>query len=90
MNEAEFIDFMHEVESKEAVLDGKCSHLRRFGGFDRYLMERFGLIRYAGNKGLTRIVIEYDNDTGKGWMRAVSEDQGYAPIPKEHSEQSPH
>ena len=43
-------------------------------------MEKTGLIRYAGKKGMTRIVIEYNNNTGEGWMRAVSEDEERIPI----------
>ena len=69
-----FTKSKHQIEQKESILDGNCKYFRRFGSFSKYMMERFGLIRYAGNTGKTRIVIEYDNDSGEGWMRAVSED----------------
>lgn len=69
----EYLLKMSEVNQKEGILDGNCKHLLRSGVFPRHLMEKFGLMRYAGKHGRTRIVIEYDNDTGSGWMRAVSE-----------------
>ena len=62
-----------EICRRESLLDGKCSFLRRFGSFPRHLMERFELMAFAGKTGKTRIVIEYDNDTGEGWMRCVRE-----------------
>ena len=82
MNKQEFEAFYIEISNKESVLDDTCKNLIRFGGFSRHLMERFGLIRYAGIKGKTRIVIEYNNDTGEGWMRVVSEDPVTQPIQK--------
>lgn len=69
-----------EVRKKESVLDGECIHEIRIGAMHKYLMERFMLIRYVGMTGKTRIVIEYNNDTGKGWMRVVTEDPVTIPI----------
>ena len=75
-----YLSKMSEVNEKEKPLDGECEHLLRFGSFPKHLMEKFGLIRYAGKHGKTRIVIEYNNDTGNGWMRAVSECPENIPI----------
>ena len=69
-----FTKSKHQIEQKESILDGNCKHLIRFGAYSKHLMEQSGLIRYAGITGKTRIVIEFDNDTGEGWMRAIAED----------------
>ena len=83
------MDFEYAVKNtqkickRESSLDGECHFLRRFGSFDRYLMERFNLMMFVGKRGKTRIVIEYDNDTEKGWMRCVREDEEGIPIRKD-------
>lgn len=43
-------------------------------GFSKHLMEKSGLLRYAAVKGKTRIEIEYNADSGKGWMNVFIED----------------
>ena len=86
MNADEFTAFKREIDEKESILDGKCTNLCRFGGFSKHLMKKSGLIGYVGCKGKTRIVIEYNNDTGEGWMRAVSEDPVTQAIQKYQSE----
>jgi len=68
-----------EIRRRESVLDGTCTKEINMGAFPRHMMVKFGLIRYAGGKGKTRIVIEYDNDTGLGWKRVVSESNIPAP-----------
>lgn len=40
----------------------------------RHLMEKHDLLRYAAIKGKTRIEIEYDSDSGEGWMNVFIED----------------
>lgn len=42
--------------------------------FPKHLMEKSGLLRYAGIKGETRIEIQYDADSGTGWMNVFIED----------------
>ena len=74
MNEAEFHRFKEEIDQRESQLDGSCKYERVFGMFPRHLMEKCQLMNWAGRKGKTRIVIEYNNDTGEGWKRVVSED----------------
>ena len=44
-------------------------------GFSKHLMEKSGLLRYAAVKGKTRIEIEYDSDSGKGWMNVFIEEK---------------
>ena len=81
------MDF-EKISKKEAVLDDGCDFIC-LKLFPRHLMERAGLMKYAGVTGKTRIVIEYNNDTGEGWMRVVSEDPISEPIQKcqlEHPE----
>lgn len=61
------------------------------GGFSKHLMERCGLLVYArqAGQGKARIVIEYDNDTGKGMIGVFK----YSPIPTDHEDtenQDPH
>lgn len=60
---------------KESPLDGECKYEIVSGFFPRHLMEKTGLIQFAGKTGKTRIVIEYNNDTGEGWRRIVAEDE---------------
>lgn len=51
--------------------------------FPKHLMEKSGLLRYAGIKGETRIEIQYDSDSGNGWMNVFIEDYQFdsqAPI----------
>ena len=54
------------------------------GGFSKHLMERSGLLLYASQvgKGKARIVIEYDNDTGKGMIGVFK----YSPIPTDQTD----
>lgn len=59
---------------RERLLDGTCRNEIVSGRFTRHLMEKSGLLKYAGLTGKTRIVIEYNNDTGEGWRRIVTED----------------
>lgn len=67
--------FMSEdFSEKESLLDGTCRNEIVSGRFTRHLMEKSGLLKYAGLTGKTRIVIEYNNDTGEGWRRIVTED----------------
>ncbi|MBR4668401.1 MAG: hypothetical protein IKO76_06565 [Butyrivibrio sp.] len=40
----------------------------------RYLMDRFGLLRYCGRKGKTQIIVNFDNDSGEGVMEVMTED----------------
>lgn len=65
-----YLDFFE----RERLLDGTCRNEIVSGKFTRHLMEKSGLLKYAGVTGKTRIVIEYDNDTGEGWRRIVTED----------------
>ena len=44
------------------------------GGFSKHLMEKTGLMRYANETGKTRIVIEYNNNTGEGLITVFSSD----------------
>lgn len=53
------------------------------GRFGRFLMEKYGLLRHAGKNGKTRIVIEYDNDTGEGWKWIAGEVNEQISIPKD-------
>lgn len=41
--------------------------------FPKHLMEKSDLSRYAGIKGETRIEIQYDADSGKGWINVFIE-----------------
>lgn len=86
MPEEEFIRKAAEFREKESVLDGNCIYELSQGLFPRHLMERFGLIRYAGKTGKTRIVIEYNNDTGEGWKRIVSECEESIPTRKDQTD----
>lgn len=36
--------------------------------FPKHLMIKFGLFKYAAEKGKTHIIINYDGDTGDGQM----------------------
>ena len=81
MPEKDFIELQSEVDKKEKALDGTCIYKGRFGMFPRHLMEKCHFLTSAGATGKTRIVIEYDNDTGEGWIRFVTEDPGTVPIP---------
>lgn len=74
VREDEFTRFYETIVQKEKQMDGSCVNEIICGHFPRHLMKKSGLIRYAGIKGKTRIVIEYDNDTGMGWRRIVTED----------------
>jgi len=84
---------MHDMDTivaeKEKVLDGPCNYCLQMGAFPKHLMEKFGLIHYAGIKGKTRIVIEYNNDTGEGWIRVVSESHDRVPIRKDQTDSQP-
>lgn len=80
MPEKDFLRFEKEIDQKESSLDGSCKHKGRFGLFPRHLMIKNGFLPSAGIKGKTRIVIEYDNDTGEGWIRFVTEDPNTVPI----------
>ena len=87
--EKEFLDWMKEIglaisnfderseafRRREKILDGDCIHEKRTGVFNRESMERSRLMPYTGKQGKTRIVIEYNNDTGQGWLRSVTEHQ---------------
>lgn len=76
VNETKDTDKMHkEFSERESLLDGICRNEIVFGKFTKHLMEKSGLLKYAGLKGKTRIVIEYNNDTGEGWRRIVTEDE---------------
>ena len=90
MDGQEFMRLKREICNKEQPLDGNCKHLIRFGAYSKHLMEQSGLIRYAGITGKTRIVIEFDNDTGEGWMRAIAEDPVTPAIHKCQSEHPEH
>lgn len=39
--------------------------------FPRHLMERSGLLRYVAQSGRTTLVIQYDTDSGDGWMDVI-------------------
>lgn len=86
MTEDEFIQWINSIRNREKVLDGNCKNEIVLGRFSRHLMERTGLYRYAGINGKTRIVIEFDNDTGKGWKRVVTEDPATIATQKYHSD----
>ena len=45
--------------------------------FPKHLMEKMGLLRYAGIKGETRIEIQYDADSGDGWINVYIENYQY-------------
>ena len=80
---------MDEINKREITLDGSCNYCTQIGFFPRHLMEKLGLIHYAGIKGKTRIVIEYNNDTGEGWIRVVSESYDRVPIRKDQTDSQP-
>ena len=80
MPEKEFLELQREVDQRESILDGACKHKGRFGIFPKHLMERFNFLPSAGMTGTTRIVIEYNNDTGMGWIRFTTEDPNTVPI----------
>ena len=44
----------------------------RFGRFDKHMIKGHNLERYVGKEGITQIIIEYNNDLGKGWMRSIN------------------
>lgn len=69
-NEEEIERFCKEIREKESFLDnGRIE--TNIGVCSRATMERMGLAHHI--KGKTRIVIEYDDNTGKGYKRIVSE-----------------
>lgn len=73
--EEKFNSYMERISEKEKVLDGTCA-IELYGGYiTRPLLEKLGLLRWCGEKGRTRIVIEYDNDTGWGYKRIVGESE---------------
>lgn len=74
MPEKEFMEQCQRFRERESVLDGSCKHETVIGLASKHMMEKTGLIRNAGLRGITRIVIEYNNDTGEGWRRIVAED----------------
>ena len=76
MNEtkSELTQLYEEVREKEKILDGTCIHEGTFGPVHKYRMKRSKLLYKCGLTGKTRIVIEYNNDTGTGWYRVVTED----------------
>lgn len=45
----------------------------------KHSMEKHDLLRYAAIKGKTRIEIEYDSDSGEGWMNVFIEDYKFEP-----------
>ena len=64
-----------EIERKEKALDGVCINHFNTRTFPEHLMKRTFPLHWIGAKGKTRIVIEYDNDTGFGWIRISTENQ---------------
>lgn len=64
-----------EIERKERELDGVCINHYNTRTFPEHLMKRTFPLHWIGAKGKTRIVIEYDNDTGFGWIRITTENQ---------------
>lgn len=74
MTEKEFTRMYEYFEEKEKILDGSCKFFQKEGLISKTQLIQSALIRHCGLKGKTRIVIEYDNDTGTGWHRIVSED----------------
>jgi hypothetical protein len=75
MTENEFREKARSFAEEMSVIDGTCRYTQREGGFSRGMMEKSGLLPHAGATGKTRIVIEYNNDTGEGWNRIVTEDR---------------
>lgn len=73
MPEEEFRRKVAEFTEREQVLDGSCQYEQKQGIFSKRWLEASGLYRMTGTKGKTRIVIEWDADTGTGWHRIVSE-----------------
>lgn len=73
-NKSDLTRLHEEVREREKILDGTCIHEGSFGPAHKYRMKRSGLLYRCGITGKTRIVIEYNNDTGEGWYRVVSED----------------
>lgn len=43
------------------------------GTFSKQLMQKSGLIHYISPEGKTKIFIEYDPSTGKGWINSFTE-----------------
>lgn len=66
-----------EINEREQALDGVCKHVHHFNIFPEHLIKRCFPAHWIANKGKTRAVIEYDNDTGKGWIRIVTEYQSF-------------
>ncbi len=73
--EEKFNSYMERITEKEKVLDGTCAIELYCGYTTRPFLEKLGLLRRCGEKGRTRIVIEYDNDTGWGYKRIVGESE---------------
>lgn len=66
---------LEEINKREATQDGICCNLLVLKKIPRYLMNKMDLLRSCGVHGKTRIVIEFDNDTGEGWQRITIEDK---------------
>lgn len=50
-----------------------------FKGFSKHLLEKFGLLKYTKESGITVITIMYNADTKEGWLNSIA----MSPIPKD-------
>lgn len=44
-----------------------------YKSFSKHLMEKSGLIIYANSPGKTMMLIEYDSDTGQGYLTVIAD-----------------
>ena len=86
MKEVGVLKHINQICEREKVLDGDCKNLIIFGKVTRELLERWGIFQQCGLHGKTRIVIEFNNDTGEGWRRITAEDQVTVSIHKHRLE----
>ena len=70
MPEKEFMELNREIEEQEKENDRGRRQVN-FGMCHKGLLEKLGMMKFV--KGKTRITIEFDGDTGKGWKRIVNE-----------------
>lgn len=65
---------MDEIRKKESILDGPCT-FETITGMSEPTLNNLRLLGCTGVKGITRIVIEWNADTGTGYRRVVTEDR---------------
>lgn len=63
-----------EISEKERALDGPCA-FETITQMSEPTLNNMRLLGCTGIKGITRIVIEWNADTGTGYRRIVTEDR---------------